>query len=195
MVSSLFLFSPFFLDFSYSDRRRKQPTHTAFALTVAGGAYVPEGQSFSNEMLVEKRVFLVRGASSSSSPPLSTMLTSSEMGEQAFKRPRRASTTASRLCRVCCCTNSSVFSTAKNSVRPLPPAPPHSPALTLLLSFSTRRTPPLAIFPLRPNLHAPFPRPPRQDQSDAAAARPAVPFTDAACDGAGVGVWGCCGGS
>lgn len=40
------------------------PTHTAFALTVAGGAYEPEGQSFSNEMLVEKRVFLVRGASS-----------------------------------------------------------------------------------------------------------------------------------
>ncbi|BGP51752.1 hypothetical protein JCM10450v2_007702 [Rhodotorula kratochvilovae] len=37
------------------------PTHTAFALTVAGGAYEPEGQSFSNEMLVEKRVFLVRG--------------------------------------------------------------------------------------------------------------------------------------
>ncbi|BGP20208.1 hypothetical protein JCM10213_005937 [Rhodosporidiobolus nylandii] len=36
-------------------------THTAFALTVAGGAYEPEGQSFSNEMLVEKRVFLVRG--------------------------------------------------------------------------------------------------------------------------------------
>jgi len=35
----------------------------AFALTVAGGAYEPEGQSFSNEMLVEKRVFLVRGAS------------------------------------------------------------------------------------------------------------------------------------
>lgn len=39
------------------------PTHMAFALTVAGGAYEPEGQSFSNEMLVEKRVFLVRGAS------------------------------------------------------------------------------------------------------------------------------------
>ncbi|GAA6048694.1 hypothetical protein JCM3770_002025 [Rhodotorula araucariae] len=37
------------------------PTHTVFALTVAGGAYEPEGQSFSNEMLVEKRVFLVRG--------------------------------------------------------------------------------------------------------------------------------------
>lgn len=36
-------------------------THTAFALTVAGGAYEQEGQSFSNEMLVEKRVFLVRG--------------------------------------------------------------------------------------------------------------------------------------
>ncbi|GAA5896275.1 hypothetical protein JCM5296_002933 [Sporobolomyces johnsonii] len=36
-------------------------THTAFALTVAGGAYEPEGQAFSNEMLVEKRVFLVRG--------------------------------------------------------------------------------------------------------------------------------------
>jgi len=39
------------------------PAHMAFALTVAGGAYEPEGQSFSNEMLVEKRVFLVRGAS------------------------------------------------------------------------------------------------------------------------------------
>ncbi|GAA5908520.1 hypothetical protein JCM8208_002653 [Rhodotorula glutinis] len=37
------------------------PAHMAFALTVAGGAYEPEGQSFSNEMLVEKRVFLVRG--------------------------------------------------------------------------------------------------------------------------------------
>ncbi|BGP03475.1 zinc finger, C2H2-type transcription factor [Rhodotorula toruloides] len=35
--------------------------HTAFALTVAGGAYERDGQSFSNEMLVEKRVFLVRG--------------------------------------------------------------------------------------------------------------------------------------
>ncbi|GAA5868500.1 hypothetical protein JCM3774_005399 [Rhodotorula dairenensis] len=39
----------------------EMPTHTAFALTVAGGAYEREGQSFSNEMLVEKRVFLVRG--------------------------------------------------------------------------------------------------------------------------------------
>ncbi|GAA5965937.1 hypothetical protein JCM21900_005703 [Sporobolomyces salmonicolor] len=39
----------------------KMATHTAFALTVAGGAYEPEGQAFSNEMLVEKRVFLVRG--------------------------------------------------------------------------------------------------------------------------------------
>lgn len=39
----------------------EMPTHTAFALTVAGGAYETEGQSFSNEMLVEKRVFLVRG--------------------------------------------------------------------------------------------------------------------------------------
>ncbi|GAA5982870.1 hypothetical protein JCM11641_002611 [Rhodosporidiobolus odoratus] len=35
--------------------------HTAFALTVAGGAYEEEGQSFANEMLVEKRVFLIRG--------------------------------------------------------------------------------------------------------------------------------------
>lgn len=39
----------------------EMPAHTAFALTVAGGAYEREGQSFSNEMLVEKRVFLVRG--------------------------------------------------------------------------------------------------------------------------------------
>ncbi|GAA5863556.1 hypothetical protein JCM8547_007284 [Rhodosporidiobolus lusitaniae] len=37
------------------------PSHTAFALTVAGGAYEKEGYGFSNEMLVEKRVFLVRG--------------------------------------------------------------------------------------------------------------------------------------
>ncbi|GAA6020590.1 hypothetical protein JCM10207_008678 [Rhodosporidiobolus poonsookiae] len=37
------------------------PSHTAFALTVAGGAYEPEGQAFSNEMTIEKRVFLVRG--------------------------------------------------------------------------------------------------------------------------------------
>ncbi|GAA6010603.1 hypothetical protein JCM11491_002991 [Sporobolomyces phaffii] len=35
--------------------------HGAFALTVVGGAYEAEGQSFSNEMLVEKRVFLIRG--------------------------------------------------------------------------------------------------------------------------------------
>lgn len=35
-------------------------SHTAFALTVTGAAYVEEGQGFSNEMLVEKRVFLVR---------------------------------------------------------------------------------------------------------------------------------------
>lgn len=41
----------------------EMPAHTAFALTVAGGAYEREGQSFSNEMLVEKRVFLVRGES------------------------------------------------------------------------------------------------------------------------------------
>ncbi|ORY79776.1 hypothetical protein BCR35DRAFT_304607 [Leucosporidium creatinivorum] len=37
------------------------PTHSAFALTVAGAAYSPEGEGFSNEMLVEKRVYLVRG--------------------------------------------------------------------------------------------------------------------------------------
>ncbi|GAA5981325.1 hypothetical protein JCM5350_004365 [Sporobolomyces pararoseus] len=35
--------------------------HNAFALTIAGGAYESDGQSFSNEMLVEKRVFLIRG--------------------------------------------------------------------------------------------------------------------------------------
>lgn len=42
------------------------PTHTAFALTVVGAAYEhsAEGESFSNEMLVEKRVFLVRSGSS-----------------------------------------------------------------------------------------------------------------------------------
>ncbi|GJN94380.1 hypothetical protein Rhopal_007460-T1 [Rhodotorula paludigena] len=40
---------------------RDMPAHTAFALTVAGAWYEPEGQAFSNEMLVEKRVFLVRG--------------------------------------------------------------------------------------------------------------------------------------
>ncbi|KAI5479046.1 zinc finger, C2H2-type transcription factor [Pseudohyphozyma bogoriensis] len=38
----------------------EMPTHTAFALTVAGGSYFPEGETFSNEMLVEKRVYLVR---------------------------------------------------------------------------------------------------------------------------------------
>lgn len=35
-------------------------SHTAFALTVTGAAYEKEGEGFSNEMLVEKRVFLVR---------------------------------------------------------------------------------------------------------------------------------------
>jgi hypothetical protein len=35
--------------------------HGAFALTIVGGAYEAEGQAFSNEMLVEKRVFLIRG--------------------------------------------------------------------------------------------------------------------------------------
>lgn len=35
-------------------------THTAFALTVAGAAYSPDGEQFSNDMLVEKRVYLVR---------------------------------------------------------------------------------------------------------------------------------------
>jgi len=35
--------------------------HGAFALSVAGAAYETEGQSFSNEMLVEKRVFLIKG--------------------------------------------------------------------------------------------------------------------------------------
>ncbi|GAA5930189.1 uncharacterized protein JCM15063_004739 [Sporobolomyces koalae] len=35
--------------------------HGAFALTVAGGAFEDDGQVFSNEMLVEKRVFLIRG--------------------------------------------------------------------------------------------------------------------------------------
>ncbi|GAA5906097.1 uncharacterized protein JCM6883_002549 [Sporobolomyces salmoneus] len=39
----------------------KMALHNAFALTIVGGAYEPEGQSFSNEMLVEKRVFLIRG--------------------------------------------------------------------------------------------------------------------------------------
>lgn len=39
----------------------EMPTHTAFALTVAGAAYSAEGEGFSNEMLVEKRVYLVRG--------------------------------------------------------------------------------------------------------------------------------------
>ncbi|KAL8293014.1 hypothetical protein RQP46_000708 [Phenoliferia psychrophenolica] len=39
----------------------EMPTHTAFALTVTGAAYEAEGETFSNEMLVEKRVFLVRG--------------------------------------------------------------------------------------------------------------------------------------
>lgn len=39
---------------------------TSFALTVAGAAYTPGGEGFSNEMLVEKRVFLVRGESRSS---------------------------------------------------------------------------------------------------------------------------------
>jgi hypothetical protein len=39
------------------------PTHSAFALTVAGAAYSPDGEGFSNEMLVEKRVYLVRGES------------------------------------------------------------------------------------------------------------------------------------
>ncbi|GAA5830003.1 hypothetical protein JCM11251_006841 [Rhodosporidiobolus azoricus] len=39
----------------------EMPTHTAFALTVAGGSYEESGQSFANEMLVEKRVYLVRG--------------------------------------------------------------------------------------------------------------------------------------
>lgn len=38
----------------------EMPTHTAFALTVTGAAYEPAGETFSNEMLVEKRVFLVR---------------------------------------------------------------------------------------------------------------------------------------
>ncbi|GAA6034728.1 hypothetical protein JCM8097_001141 [Rhodosporidiobolus ruineniae] len=46
---------------SASINMSQMPTHTAFALTVAGGAYEPAGQSFSNEMLVEKRVYLVRG--------------------------------------------------------------------------------------------------------------------------------------
>lgn len=36
------------------------PIHTAFALTVAGAAHTDSGASFSNDMLVEKRVFLVR---------------------------------------------------------------------------------------------------------------------------------------
>ncbi|ORY79777.1 hypothetical protein BCR35DRAFT_352677 [Leucosporidium creatinivorum] len=36
------------------------PVHLAFSLTVAGASYSPEGHSFANEMLVEKRVFLVR---------------------------------------------------------------------------------------------------------------------------------------
>lgn len=39
-------------------------THTAFALSVTGGAFDQSedgGEKFSNEMLVEKRVFLVRG--------------------------------------------------------------------------------------------------------------------------------------
>ncbi|KAM0748180.1 hypothetical protein T439DRAFT_328165 [Meredithblackwellia eburnea MCA 4105] len=39
----------------------EMPTHTAFALTVTGAAYEKDGEQFSNEMLVEKRVFLVRG--------------------------------------------------------------------------------------------------------------------------------------
>ncbi|KAM0792594.1 hypothetical protein ACM66B_005255 [Microbotryomycetes sp. NB124-2] len=38
----------------------EMPGHTAFALTVAGASYSTEGESFSNEMLVEKRVYLVR---------------------------------------------------------------------------------------------------------------------------------------
>ena len=41
----------------------KMALHSAFALTIAGGAYETDGQSFSNEMLVEKRVFLIRGES------------------------------------------------------------------------------------------------------------------------------------
>ncbi|GAA6060700.1 hypothetical protein JCM10212_005082 [Sporobolomyces blumeae] len=35
--------------------------HSAFVLTVAGSAYELEGQAFSNEMLVEKRVYIIRG--------------------------------------------------------------------------------------------------------------------------------------
>ncbi|KAK4058625.1 hypothetical protein OIO90_000069 [Microbotryomycetes sp. JL221] len=37
------------------------PGHTAFALTVTGAAYSTDGEGFSNEMLVEKRVYLVKG--------------------------------------------------------------------------------------------------------------------------------------
>ncbi|GAA5958331.1 hypothetical protein JCM3765_004795 [Sporobolomyces pararoseus] len=40
---------------------RSMALHNAFALSIAGGAYESDGQSFSNEMLVEKRVFLIRG--------------------------------------------------------------------------------------------------------------------------------------
>jgi hypothetical protein len=44
----------------------KMALHGAFALTIVGGAYEAEGQAFSNEMLVEKRVFLIRGTLSCS---------------------------------------------------------------------------------------------------------------------------------
>lgn len=36
------------------------PANTAFALSVAGAAYETDGEKFSNEMLVEKRVFLIK---------------------------------------------------------------------------------------------------------------------------------------